>query len=66
MWVYKACLDKQSSTLFIVDMVEKLKIVLCSFLYSNKLNFIGINQEEDYTGRRTFFRALVLTTIYFF
>lgn len=46
MWVYKACLDKQSSMLFIVKMVEKLKI----FIYSNKLNFIGINQDEDYTG----------------
>lgn len=46
MWAYKACLDKQSTMLLVVEMVEKLKI----FWYSNKLNFIGINQEEDYAG----------------
>lgn len=38
--------DKQSIMLFVVEMIEKLKAVLCSCLYSNKLGFIAVNQEE--------------------
>jgi len=37
---------KQSIILFVVEMTEKLKIVLCSGLSSNKLGFIGVNQED--------------------
>lgn len=32
--------------LFVVEMIKKVKTVLHSHLYSNKLDFIGVNQEE--------------------
>lgn len=46
MGIYKAYSDKQHVMLFVVKMIEKLKIVLHSCLHRNNLDFVGINQEE--------------------
>lgn len=42
MGVHKAFSEKLSIMLLVVETIEKLEIVLSS----NKLDFIGVNQEE--------------------
>lgn len=46
MEVYKGYCKKQS-TVLLLKQLEKLKIVLHSSLYSNKIDFIGVNQKND-------------------